>query len=85
MKALLFALMLLAFMGKDPVNTLKCYRCGMFYCKFQLPCLNSDDLCFTVIPRNGKQILFTTNGCTKKCPRAGPRTKVKCCSTDFCN
>ncbi|KAK9402887.1 three-fingered toxin-13 [Crotalus adamanteus] len=85
MKVLLFALLLVAFMDKDPVTSLQCYTCGEFFCNVKLPCSKEETFCYTVHNTYGKPTVQKVKGCARKCPKPVKGKPVECCRTDFCN
>ncbi|KAK9402886.1 three-fingered toxin-12 [Crotalus adamanteus] len=80
MKALLFALLLVAFMGKDPVTGLQCYTCGGSFCEWKMPCANEEKFCYFVTTQN----IEKKKGCARTCPEQH-FGRAYCCTTDFCN
>ncbi|KAK9402888.1 three-fingered toxin-14 [Crotalus adamanteus] len=83
MKALLFALLLVAFMGKDPVTSLKCYMCFGSYCEWKTRCVKGEKLCYFATTQNSKEIQ-KKKGCAQTCPKQH-FGRAHCCTTDYCN
>ncbi|KAK9402906.1 three-fingered toxin-32 [Crotalus adamanteus] len=82
MKALLFALLLVAFVCKDPVKSLKCYETDPFRKK---TCSETDRFCFILQTILGKQRAPRRKGCAPVCVVGGYVVEISCCKTDFCN
>ncbi|KAK9402894.1 three-fingered toxin-20 [Crotalus adamanteus] len=82
MKALLFALLLVAFMCEDPdpVAGLQCLRC-YGACKEEI-CLEDQPVCYTL--DNGVE-QAVRRGCAPTCPQGDNGLEAKCCTTNFCN
>ncbi|KAK9402889.1 three-fingered toxin-15 [Crotalus adamanteus] len=84
MKALLFALLLVAFMCEDPVTSLKCHMCGEVMCDWRMHCWKGQRFCVTLILPHGKPSQMN-KGCAWRCPGEIHGRLVECCTTDFCN
>ncbi|XP_032078639.1 actiflagelin-like [Thamnophis elegans] len=80
MKALLFVLLLVAFMCKDSVESLKCYVCYGKDCSYKMNCLKKERFCYTA--KYGDA--FKGKGCAEVC-LTPKESENMCCTTDYCN
>ncbi|XP_032078558.1 cytotoxin 5-like [Thamnophis elegans] len=81
MKALLFALLVVALMCKDPVTSLQCF----FWDTLKVPCADGEIYCFKMYDVSSSESYIIANGCAETCPETTPQIEVSCCNTDFCN
>ncbi|KAK9402900.1 three-fingered toxin-29 [Crotalus adamanteus] len=85
MKALLFALLLVAFVCKDPVKSLKCYESHPFMFDREKTCSEKDRFCYILKSVFGKQRGLQYKGCAPLCLVGDELLEIKCCTNDFCN
>ncbi|KAK9402898.1 three-fingered toxin-24 [Crotalus adamanteus] len=85
MKALLFALLLVAFVCKDPVKSLKCYESHPLLSDREITCSQTDRFCYILKSVHGKQRGLQYKGCAPLCPEYGRSLDLTCWKTDFCN
>ncbi|KAK9402880.1 three-fingered toxin-09 [Crotalus adamanteus] len=87
MKALLFALLLVAFLCVDPVTSLECYVLS----DWKIKCFRGEKYCYNVkfkepkICKQSSYLSWIENGCARRCPEPSHKKEVICCSTDTCN
>uniref|UniRef100_U3FVH6 Three-finger toxin 2 n=1 Tax=Micrurus fulvius TaxID=8637 RepID=U3FVH6_MICFL len=83
MKALLFALFLVAFLFMDPVKSMECYRCGVSGCHLKITCAADEKFCYKWY---NKISSVRTYGCAETCTEENSWTAwVRCCTTNLCN
>ncbi|KAK9402891.1 VENOM COMPONENT: three-fingered toxin-19 [Crotalus adamanteus] len=82
MKALLFALLLVAFVCKDAVKSLKCYESDPFMFDRKKTCSQTDRFCYILQSVLGGP---QSKGCAPLCVLADELLKIQCCTSDFCN
>ncbi|KAK9402896.1 three-fingered toxin-25 [Crotalus adamanteus] len=85
MKALLFALLLVAFVCKDPVKSLKCYESHPLLSDREITCSQTDRFCYILKSVHGKQRGPRYKGCNPVCNEGVQVVEIKCCTTDLCN
>ncbi|KAK9402895.1 three-fingered toxin-21 [Crotalus adamanteus] len=83
MKALLFALVVVAFVCKDPESSL--LFLSFSPCGKGVRCDTPDKFCFALNERNGKPRDLLCRGCTPICYEGNDILEFKCCNTDYCN